>query len=103
MSSNQIITTTNTNQSNKQFAFVTLLTSDSYLPGALTCLKSLQDSESNSSNEDKVEVNSFETVCLVTPNTVSQNSIKTLEKCFDKVIGVETITTTSWNELNLLG
>lgn len=89
MSSDQIIPT---------FAFVTLLTSDSYLPGVLTTLKSLQDAQHSITNQE-----SYETVCLVTPSTVGQNSIKALEKSFDRVIGVETITTTSWSELKLLG
>lgn len=79
------------------FAVVTLLTSDSYLAGALTTLKSLLDVEGSSPEK------SFETVCLVTPSTVGQSSIKALERCFDRVVGVEEITTSSWTELDLLG
>ena len=45
----------------------------------------------------------FETVCMVTPATVSQATLRALERTFDRVIGVEEITTESWNELDLLG
>lgn len=78
-------------------AFVTLLTSDSYLPGVLTCINSLLDVEGVHPNTP------FKTVCLVTPATVGQAAIKALEKTFDQVVGVEEITTTSWAELDLLG
>ena len=77
-------------------AFVTLLTSDSYLAGALTCVNSLLDVEGTASLD-------FETVCLVTPATVGQASIKALQKTFDAVVGVAEITTESWKELDLLG
>jgi glycogenin glucosyltransferase len=78
------------------FAFVTLLTSDSYLPGALTSINSLLDVEGAQHRE-------FDTVCLVTPSTVGQASIKALQNTFDCVIGVAEITTESWRELDLLG
>lgn len=77
-------------------AFVTLLTSDSYLAGALTCINSLLDVEGAASQ-------GFDTVCLVTPATVGQSSIKALQKTFDAVVGVAEITTESWKELDLLG
>ncbi|GAA6005138.1 hypothetical protein JCM10207_008519 [Rhodosporidiobolus poonsookiae] len=76
-------------------AVVTLVTSDSYLPGALVTLHSLVDVDPNRSR--------FDSVCLTTPSTVGHNSIKALEKSFDVVCGVETITTESWEELKLLG
>jgi hypothetical protein len=78
-------------------AFVTLLTSDSYLAGALTAIHSVLDAEGVQLRR------AFETVCLVTPATVSQAAIKALERTFDRVIGVEEITTESWSELDLLG
>lgn len=77
-------------------AFVTLLTSDSYLAGALTCINSLLDVEGAASK-------GFDTVCLVTPATVGQASMKALQKTFDAVVGVAEITTESWKELDLLG
>lgn len=77
-------------------AFVTLLTSDSYLAGALTCINSLLDVEGSTSA-------AFDTVCLVTPATVGQASIRALQKTFDAVVGVAEITTESWKELDLLG
>ena len=78
-------------------AFVTLLTSDSYLPGALVALNSLLDVEGSH------PARPFETVCLVTPASVGHSTIKALEKTFDRVVGVEEITTESWKELDLLG
>ena len=76
---------------------MTLLTSDNYLPGALTCIHSLQDVEGN------ISANDFDTVCLVTPATVSVESIKALRKVFSLVIGVEAIESHSKQELQLLG
>lgn len=69
----------------KPFAFVTLLTSSSYLPGALVLAHSLADLHRA---PRQVE---FSTVCLVTPETVDVASIKELRKAFDLVIGVEVI------------
>lgn len=78
-------------------AFCTLLTTDSYLAGALVCVNSLLDVE-RSTNQRQ-----WDTVCLVTPSTVGQASIKALQKTFDAVVGVAEITTESWKELDLLG
>ncbi len=78
-------------------AYVTLLTSDTYLPGALTAVNSILDLESLES------LKSFETVCLVTPATVGHKSTQALQKVFDRVVGVEPIVTQSWEELKLLG
>jgi hypothetical protein len=81
--------------SSPSYAVVTLLTDDSYLPGALTTLNSLLDLESSSRN--------FHSVVLTTPQTVSHSTLQALQKAFDVVVGVETITTDSWEELKLLG
>ncbi len=78
-------------------AFVYLCTSDSYLPGVLTSLHSLQDLEGT------LPQNQYETVCLVTPETVSVQVIKALRKAFSLVVGVEAIRSTSLENLNLLG
>lgn len=65
-------------------AFVTLLTTDSYLPGALVLLYSLH--ELHPSPRD------FKIVALVTPETVDAKSIGALRKAgYDLVIGVEPI------------
>lgn len=81
----------------RPFAVATLLTSDSYLPGALTAIQSLLDVEGASPSRP------FDTVCILTPATVGHESIQAAETVFDHVIGVEEITTTSWDELDLLG
>jgi hypothetical protein len=65
-------------------AFVTLLTTDSYLPGALVLLHSLL--ELHPAPRD------FKIVALVTPETVDAKSIGELRKAgYDLVIGVEPI------------
>lgn len=69
----------------KPFAFVTLLTSSSYLPGALVLAHSLADLH------PAPRAINFSSVCLVTPETVDVASIKELRKAFDLVIGVEVI------------
>ena len=79
------------------FAFLTLLTSNTYLPGVLTTIHSLIDVEGSS------PANDFDTVCLVTPATVSVESIKALRQVFTLVIGVELTYTKSHKELALLG
>jgi len=80
-----------------RYGYVTLLTSDCYLAGALTAVNSILDVESIDSLE------TFETVCLVTPATVGHKAQQALQKVFDRVIGVEPIVTESWEELKLLG
>jgi len=65
-------------------AFVTLLTTDSYLPGALVLLHSLH--ELHPAPRD------FQVVAIVTPETVDAKSIGELRKAgYDLVIGVEPI------------
>lgn len=76
-------------------AFVTLLTSDHYLPGALALAAALKDVH------DSLE--GIDLVCLVTPETVDVKSIKLLRRAFNQVIGVEVIEQTSAKELELLG
>jgi hypothetical protein len=81
------------------YAFVTLLTSDSYLPGALTLAAALKDVHPS---PQPPEVD-FQTVCLVTPETVDIASIKLLRKAFDLVVGVEIIEENNERGLQLLG
>lgn len=74
--------------SRPSFAFVTLLTTDSYLPGALTLAAAIRDVHAQSPVANQIP---FETVCLVTPETVDVKSIKALRKIFDVVVGVEVL------------
>lgn len=78
-------------------AFVTLLTSDSYLPGALALAGALEDVH----HSDQQVV--YETVCLVTPHTLNIRSIKLLRRAFNVVIGVEVIAQPDAQRLALLG
>lgn len=94
--------------STQRFAFVTLVTTDSYLPGALVLAHSLRQAHStankpagtltpadlanlgtaglsNRTSSDK----KADLVCLVTPATVSVRTVKTLVRYFDKIVGVE--------------
>lgn len=80
------------------FAFVTLVTSDSYLPGALAISGALKDVHQTEPHQVK-----YNTVCLVTPETLDITTIKLLRKTYDIVIGVEVIGQSDPTGLNLLG
>jgi hypothetical protein len=82
------------------YAFITLLTSDSYLPGVLTLAAALKDIHPSPPVPPEVD---FQTVCLVTPETVDIASIKLLRKAFDLVVGVEIIEEDNERGLQLLG
>lgn len=82
------------------FAFVTLLTSDSYLPGALALAGALKDVHPSPPVHPEVD---FQTVCLVTPETVDVATIKLLRRAFNVVIGVELIGQDDDRGLQLLG
>jgi glycogenin glucosyltransferase len=112
-------------------AFVTLITSDSYLPGALAQSAALNDLHptrrggkfgclthascmylyyflgqfpSSINLEEESDPVPFTTVCLVTPETVSVGTIKQLRRTFDLVIGVEVIEgDKNAEEIKLLG
>ncbi|OAX43045.1 hypothetical protein K503DRAFT_766244 [Rhizopogon vinicolor AM-OR11-026] len=79
------------------FAFVTLLTSDSYLPGALAVSGALKDVHQPQSHIK------YDTVCIVTPETLDVSTIKFLRKAYDIVIGVEVIDQPDAAGLSLLG
>lgn len=83
-----------------RYAFVTLITSDSYLPGALTLAAALRDIHPTPAAEPEVD---FQTACLVAPETVDVSSIKLLRGAFDVVIGVEIIDDGDRKGLELLG
>ncbi|KAI0347772.1 hypothetical protein BDW22DRAFT_1349839 [Trametopsis cervina] len=82
------------------YAFVTLITSDSYLPGALALVAALKDLHPTPPTPPEVD---FQTVCLVTPETVDVASIKLLRRAFNIVIGVEIIEQEDERNLRLLG
>lgn len=82
------------------YAFVTLVSSDSYLPGALALAGALKDVHPSPVVPPEVP---FQTVCLVTPETVDVSTIKLLRKAFDTVIGVEVIGQEDEKGLKLLG
>ncbi|KAF5368445.1 hypothetical protein D9758_002278 [Tetrapyrgos nigripes] len=82
------------------YAFVTLITSDHYLPGALALAAALRDVHPFPAVPPEVD---FQTVCLVSPESVDVSSIKLLRKAFDVVIGVELITQENDKGLQLLG
>lgn len=83
-----------------RYAFVTLLTSDAYLQGALTIVAALKDVHSLLPSDQTVE---YETVCLVTPETVDVTSIRLLRKAFNVVVGIEIIVPPDTESLTLLG
>lgn len=78
------------------FAFVSLVTSDRYLPGALALAAALKDQHPTPQVD-------FQTVCLVTPETVDVSTIKLLRRAFNVVIGVELIEQEDKKGLQLLG
>ncbi|KAL4241793.1 hypothetical protein ABKN59_000729 [Abortiporus biennis] len=82
------------------YAFVTLVSSDSYLPGALTQAAALREVHPSPPVDPEV---AFQTVCLVTPETVDVSSIKALRNAFDLVVGVEIIEQLDNRGLQLLG
>ncbi|RPD55899.1 hypothetical protein L227DRAFT_579376 [Lentinus tigrinus ALCF2SS1-6] len=85
---------------NAPYAFVTLVTSDYYLPGALAVAASLKDLHPSPPTPPEVP---FQTLCLVTPESVDVSSIKLLRRTFDVVIGVEIIEQDDDKGLQLLG
>jgi hypothetical protein len=87
-----------------QYAFVTLVTSDHYLPGALVVAAALRDVHSSPPTyPDEIDPSEFHRVCLVTPETLDVGTVKQLRKSFDVVIGVEVIEEDTEEGLALLG
>lgn len=82
------------------YAIVTLVSSDAYLPGALAQAAALRDLHPHPPVFPEL---SFQTVCLVTPETVDVATIKLLRRAFDLVIGVEVLEAENNNNLQLLG
>ncbi|TFK56666.1 hypothetical protein OE88DRAFT_45721 [Heliocybe sulcata] len=82
------------------YAFATLVTSDSYLPGALALVAALRDVHPSPPVPPEVD---FQTVCLVTPESVDVSTTKLLRRAFDLVVGVEIIEQENTQGLKLLG
>ena len=83
------------------FAFVTLVSSDAYLPGALAQVAALRDLHAPADTDG--DTPAVPHVCLVTPETVDVSTIKLLRKAFDLVVGVEILEDANERGLQLLG
>jgi len=81
-------------------AFVTLVSSDSYLPGALAQVAALRDVHPSPPSPPEVP---FQTVCLVTPESLDVATIRRLRNAFDLVVGVEILEQDNPAGLKLLG
>jgi hypothetical protein len=76
------------------------LTSDAYLPGALALAGALKDIHTTPAVPPEVD---FQTVCLVTPESVDVATIKQLRRAYNVVVGVEIIAQEDDKGLKLLG
>lgn len=87
------------------YAFVTLVTTDYYLPGALVLVAALRDLHPSGplKADGEIDPSDFHIVCLVTPETVTVQTLKLLRRAFDVVIGVEIIREDTEENLALLG
>ncbi|KAL2915867.1 glycogenin glucosyltransferase [Polyrhizophydium stewartii] len=74
------------------YAFVTLLTTESYLPGALVLAHSLRRTGTQHA-----------LVALYTPETVGADAVAALATAFDRTVAVDTLRTNSMPNLALLG
>ena len=83
-----------------EFAFATLVTSDDYGKGALVVGAALRELHPSPPTPPEV---AFQTVCIVTPETVGVSTIKELRNTFDVVVGVEVIDEHFADGLALLG
>jgi glycogenin len=70
------------------YAFVVLISSNSYVPGAIAVAGALKDLHPSPPISPEVE---FETVCLVIPQIISGSNIVRLRKAFDQVIDVDPV------------
>ena len=74
------------------YAYVTLLTSQAYLPGALVLAKSLKQTNTP-----------FAVALLISKEGFTEDSLRILYTAFDKVIPVDNIESVSLDNLKLLG
>ena len=77
---------------NANYAYVTLLTSDNYVPGTLTLGASI-----------KATGTPYPVVALITPESVSAVAVQQLHNVFDQVIHVPTVRSNDHSNLRLLG
>lgn len=75
-----------------KFAYVTLVTSDSYVVGALVLSHSLRKRGCQ-----------HDIVCIVTPETVSTAAVSVLHSHFDRVVPVGLLRSKDYDNLELLG
>ena len=93
-----------TNQKSAPFAFVTLVTSDYYLPGVLIVSIALCNVHPFPPIfPDELIPSEFHTICLIMPKTVNISMVKLLQRVFDVVIGMEVIKAETKKGLRLLG
>lgn len=76
----------------ESFCYVTLLTSDSYIPGALVLANSLKANGTN-----------YPLVAVVANDSVSPNSVSHLRSVYNDVVFVDTIRSNDKKNLDLLG
>ncbi|KAJ1798397.1 Glycogenin-1, partial [Coemansia sp. RSA 2599] len=76
----------------KQRCFATLLTTDSYLHGALTLAASIRQTAT-----------SHEIICLVAEGQLSKPALERLSLAFDRVVSVPVLDTQDYANLALLG
>ncbi|KAI9203257.1 nucleotide-diphospho-sugar transferase [Polychytrium aggregatum] len=76
----------------RNFAYVTLLTSESYIPGAVTLVASL-----------RATATQYPIVCIVASESFSVYSVQLLFRTFDKVLFVPILRSNDHSNLSLLG
>jgi glycogenin len=86
--------------SSTRYGICTLITNDAYLPGAIALVAALRDLHPRPAQAPEVE---YDTLCIVTPETVDVATIKLLRRTFDVVVGVEIIEQHDGKNLDLLG
>ncbi|KAJ2059566.1 glycogenin glucosyltransferase [Coemansia sp. S146] len=79
-------------EASPRFAYATLVTTDSYVDGALVLLHSLRRT-----------LTPYSIVCLATPSSLSEHSLQRLRAHFDGVIEAELRLSTDDDNLDLLG
>lgn len=82
------------------YAFVSLVSSDAYLPGALAQVAALRELHPDPAPSPELP---FHTVCLVTPESVDVATIRRLRTAYDHVVGVEILQQDNAAGLKLLG
>ncbi|KAJ2908277.1 glycogenin glucosyltransferase, partial [Coemansia aciculifera] len=81
-----------TSSATKRVCFATLLTTDSYLHGALTLAASLRATGTR-----------HEVICLVADGQLSRPALERLSPAFDRIVSVPILDTNDTSNLALLG